>query len=193
MKTDQRIVQVAQELLATGGIAAVSFDAIARELGLSKQAVLYWFPSKQALLAGLFLGWLRAEATAVEQSLSTAPDSDAIAAFVRSLAAFHLGDLNRFRLMYLVPQTLPRGAQGQAPGPVMAQIHATTARVYAALADRLPGDPVLARRQAVAIHAAVLGLMVMVGLAASSNDPLKHGSEDLVEALVARLQGGQLA
>lgn len=35
------------------GVDATSLDALARELGLTKQAILYWFPSKDALLAAV--------------------------------------------------------------------------------------------------------------------------------------------
>lgn len=190
MKTKDKILLATQEILATGGIGAVSFDAIARKLGLSKQAVLYWYPSKQDLLAELFLGWLQAEVAATEQGLAgTVGPQEAVASFVRALAGFHLGNLDRFRIMYLVPQTLPLAAQDRADGAVLQQIHATTARMYGALADRLVSEPQQARRQAVAIHAAVLGLVVMVGLSEGVGDPLRHSRTELVEALASRLAG----
>ncbi len=185
MKTSEKILDATRDILAEGGIGAVSFDAIARRLGVTKQAVLYWYPSKRDLLAELFLGWLKAEADATEAALAE-PDAP-VAAFVRALVRFHRGDLGRFRAMYLVPQTLRQAGQDQPDSDVMAQINATTARMYGALASRLPGDTVTARQQAVAIHAAALGLVMMLGLAEGVGDPLKHADTDLVEALVARL------
>ncbi len=84
----------------------------------------------------------------------------AIEAFVCAVSAFHLSALDRFRLMYLVPQTL-RTPSDPADRAVLPQIHAATNELYAALADRLPGpEP---RQRAVAIHAAALGLVMMVG------------------------------
>lgn len=190
MKTKDRIILAAQQILATGGLGALSFDAIARALGVSKQAVLYWFPSKPDLLAELFVGWLQAEADAAEAALADcAAGPPAIAAFVRTIAAFHLGNLDRFRLMYLVPQTLGTGPQDPGDRRVLPQIHATTGRLYAALASRLLAPPAEARQQAVAIHAAVLGLVLMAGLADSIGDPLKHPSDALVSALIVRLAG----
>lgn len=48
--TSDRILVVALETFGDRGYAATSLDAIATELGISKQSVLYWFPTKEALL-----------------------------------------------------------------------------------------------------------------------------------------------
>ena len=50
MKTSERILGVALQSFGTAGIDATSLDALARELGVTKQAILYWYPSKEALL-----------------------------------------------------------------------------------------------------------------------------------------------
>jgi AcrR family transcriptional regulator len=187
VSTKERIVLAAQRILSEGGIASLSFDAIARALGVSKQAVLYWFPSKPDLLAELFVGWVRQEAEvalAALEGASTPPQ--AIAAFVRAVAGFHLGHLDRFRLMYLVPQTLQAGGDA-ADRAVLPMIHAATGQLYAALAQRLEGPE--ARRQAMVIHAATLGLVMMLGLAEGIGDPLKHGTEALVAGLIRQMGG----
>lgn len=189
MKTREKILATAQELLAQGGIAALSFDAIARALGVSKQAVLYWFPSKPDLLSEMFVGWVRAEARVAVAALQDSPaPPQAIARFVRAIAAFHLAELDRFRLMYLVPQTL-KAANDPADRSVLPQVHAATAQLYSSLASHLPGPAETARHQAFAVHSATLGLVVMIGLAEGIGDPLRHPTNDLVSALVARLGG----
>ena len=48
--TRQRILDAALDLFGARGVEAVSLDEIAREVGVRKQTVLYWFPSKDALL-----------------------------------------------------------------------------------------------------------------------------------------------
>jgi TetR/AcrR family transcriptional regulator len=48
--TGERILDVALQQFGTRGFEATSLDAIAAELGVRKQTVLYWYPSKQALL-----------------------------------------------------------------------------------------------------------------------------------------------
>ena len=188
--TSARILDIARDLLAEGGLGALSFDTIAARLGRTKQAVLYWYPTKPDLLAALFLPWLEAEAALAETVLRDAPDGpEAIARFVRALAGFHLADLPRFRAMYLLPQTLGRAASDPRDRDVLDRVHAITDRLYGALAAHLGPDPATARAHAVAVHASVLGLVLMAGLAEALEDPLKHGQDALVEALVAHLTG----
>jgi TetR/AcrR family transcriptional regulator len=50
VRTGERILDVALTQFGTRGYEATSLDAIAAELGVRKQTVLYWYPSKQALL-----------------------------------------------------------------------------------------------------------------------------------------------
>ena len=49
-KTSDRILDAALEQFGRRGYEATSLDALAGELGVTKQAILYWFPSKEALL-----------------------------------------------------------------------------------------------------------------------------------------------
>jgi AcrR family transcriptional regulator len=48
--TRQRILDAAIDLFGARGVDAVSLDEIAREVGVRKQTVLYWFPSKDELV-----------------------------------------------------------------------------------------------------------------------------------------------
>jgi TetR/AcrR family transcriptional regulator len=50
LRTDERILDAALGLFATRGYDATSLDAIAAELGVRKQTILYWFANKEALL-----------------------------------------------------------------------------------------------------------------------------------------------
>ncbi len=187
-KTSDQILKIAQELVADGGLGAVSFDAIAGRLGRSKQAVLYWFPTKQDLLGAMFLPWLEAEAGVAVAAIDGGRDrNDAIDRFVRAVAGFHLGDLDRFRMMYLVPQTTPRSA-GMRESGFVEQVHPITDQIYGALAAYLEGTPGEERREAVAIHSAVLGMVLMFALADGLDDPLKHDAEGLVDALISVLR-----
>jgi TetR/AcrR family transcriptional regulator len=49
-RTSDRILDAALTQFGRRGYEATSLDALAAELGLTKQAILYWFPSKEALL-----------------------------------------------------------------------------------------------------------------------------------------------
>ncbi|MEX5598922.1 TetR/AcrR family transcriptional regulator [Pseudophaeobacter sp. C1-32P7] len=187
--TSDQILETARDLLASEGLAAVSFDAIARRLGCTKQAVLYWYPSKHNLLAAMFLPWLEAEAETAIQSVSgTTRRDEAVEAFVRAIAGFHFEDLERFRMMYLLPQTLKQSAKASHGAALLDRIHPVTDRMYGALADRLDGNAKDVRQEALAIHSAVLGLLLMFGLADSVRDPLKHNASEMVSALIASLR-----
>ena len=86
-KTNKRILTIAREILASDGLGAVSFDTIARRLGRTKQAVLYWYPTKRDLLAEMFLEWLDEETETAEVAVSKATNrSEAISAFVDAVA-----------------------------------------------------------------------------------------------------------
>lgn len=48
--TRQRILDAALDLFGARGVDAVSLDEIAREVGVRKQTILYWFASKDELV-----------------------------------------------------------------------------------------------------------------------------------------------
>ena len=50
LPTRQRILDTALDLFGTRGVDGVSLDEIARDVGVRKQTVLYWFPSKDELV-----------------------------------------------------------------------------------------------------------------------------------------------
>ena len=71
--TSDRILDAALAAFGTRGFGATSLDALAADLGVTKQAVLYWFPSKIALLEAVIersAGELR---EALESTLARSP------------------------------------------------------------------------------------------------------------------------
>ena len=53
MTTADRILTAAMAAFGTRGYEATSLDDLARELGIRKQTILYWYPSKDALLTAV--------------------------------------------------------------------------------------------------------------------------------------------
>ena len=88
-RTPDRILQAALRSFGTDGIDATSLDALARQLGLTKQAILYWYPSKDVLLDAV-IDWSAADLQRrFARALDGAPDGfDRVDAVVR--AAFRL-------------------------------------------------------------------------------------------------------
>jgi AcrR family transcriptional regulator len=193
--TREAIVECGARIVARDGPGALTFQALATALGVSKQAIIYWYPSKWELVLDLALSGLRGEAEAVIAAIAGAGSAPtAIGRFVRALATYHLADLGRFRALYLSPQFSRRADLPENADAFLTPIHATTAPMYAALASAIAADATFRpredpRRLAVAAHAAGIGLLTMLALAESVEDPLAHGTDALVDALVALLTG----
>ena len=51
--TRQRILAAATDLFGRRGVEAVSLDVIAADVGVAKQTLLYWFPSKDELVGAV--------------------------------------------------------------------------------------------------------------------------------------------
>lgn len=191
--TRQEILEAVRDLVRAGGPSLVTFDGVAERLNVSKQAVIYWFPTKEDLIAGAALPALTEEAERATAAVADAPDAaTAIERFVRAVTDFHLADLDRFRLMYVAPQSGAKPRQRSLPRLVGEKIHPVTTRMYDALEACLAADPSFSartdsRRAAVSIHMAALGLVLMVGLADAVGDPLRHSTADLVDSLLAML------
>jgi AcrR family transcriptional regulator len=84
--TADRILDAALVSFGSRGYEATSLDALAEGLGMRKQSILYWFPSKEALLEALIDRSASELAEALQGSLDQAGDGWArVEAVVRSV------------------------------------------------------------------------------------------------------------
>ncbi|MHB8437672.1 MAG: TetR/AcrR family transcriptional regulator [Acidimicrobiales bacterium] len=84
--TADRILDSALVSFGTRGYDATSLDALAQELGLRKQSILYWYPSKEALLEAAIDRATAELSAALEGALAGAGDGwDRIDKVVRSV------------------------------------------------------------------------------------------------------------
>ncbi len=165
-------------------------------MGVTKQAIIYYFSSKPKLLEAMFLPHIEAEASAAIQCLQNlSADEDAARVFTRAIIDFHLSDLDRFRSMYLAPQLeAQKGMQRKLlDGNFANQVHEVTSTIYDLLTILLQQRSSLseeaARRRAFILHTNALGLVLMQSLADAIDDPLAHDVEELaasLETLVGR-------
>lgn len=189
-ETAARILAAAREIVRATGPDSLTFDAVAARVGVSKQAVLYWYPNKARLIEALVRPALEAESAAGKGAIgknATAPQ--AIRAFIGALAVFHTSDLDRFRLMYVTPQIGQRPGRNGQMLTTLGRIHPATTEMYDVLAARLVDTGrytrlVDARRAAAAMHTAILGLILRMAMADALNAPLRARNDALVEALV---------
>ena len=74
MGTAERILATASDAFGTRGFEATSLDDLARSLGIRKQTILYWFPSKDALLGACLDAAALELASELERTLAAAPE-----------------------------------------------------------------------------------------------------------------------
>jgi AcrR family transcriptional regulator len=72
--TRDRILRVATDLFGTRGVEGVSLDAIAAEVGVRKQTLLYWFPSRDELLSTVLASVAGELHVMIEAAVRAAPD-----------------------------------------------------------------------------------------------------------------------
>lgn len=72
--TRQRILTTAIDLFGARGVDAVSLDEIARSVGVRKQTVLYWFPSKDELVDEVLTAVATELVTVIDAAVRAAPD-----------------------------------------------------------------------------------------------------------------------
>jgi AcrR family transcriptional regulator len=185
------IQEAALQLVERGSLAALTFQALADALGVSKQAILYWYPSKWELMADCSLPIIRQEADALIGALTGSRDgTDAIERFLRTFASHYATRLPQFRILYMIH---PLGIEPNAPEQqaALGPVHRVTSSIYAALETWIAGDPGFAadkstpRQLAVAAHMSGIGLVTMLALADALGDPLVHSMDSMVEAMVA--------
>jgi TetR/AcrR family transcriptional regulator len=73
-ETRSRVLDTALASFGTRGFEATSLDAIAADLGVRKQTILYYFPTKDALLAGVIDASADELISELERTLARAPD-----------------------------------------------------------------------------------------------------------------------
>jgi AcrR family transcriptional regulator len=193
--TREAILETAARIISETGAASLTFQTLGETLGVTKQAIIYWFPSKSDLARELIVPALELEADAVTTALRRVKSArKATEAFLRALVMFHLADLGRFRLIYITAQFDPQIWQVAELPDITDRIHAATSRMYGALESVLAHasdftNPSSARRAAVATHMAAVGAVTMLSLAEAVHDPLAHSPDALIDTLVSLTLG----
>ncbi|MEX2627591.1 MAG: TetR/AcrR family transcriptional regulator [Ilumatobacteraceae bacterium] len=72
--TRQRILETALDMFGARGVDAVSLDEIARSVGVRKQTVLYWFPSKVELVDAVLTEAANELVAVIDAAVRAAPD-----------------------------------------------------------------------------------------------------------------------
>lgn len=172
-----------------GGVSAPTLEVGAKEVGVSKTALYYNYPSKDALLFELIFGALKTHAKTVHEAVERAKDGkEALGALVReTLKAFTPG-LEDFRLAFLHGQVASPGAVHFDAGQ-FARIRPLNELLLAGVAKKLAEDReqhpgrtrVEPRLMAFLAYLSAIGLLTMKGMVESLNDPLIYSDDQLIE------------
>ncbi|MFV0525448.1 MAG: TetR/AcrR family transcriptional regulator [Acidimicrobiales bacterium] len=157
--TKHRAIVVASVAFAEQGVAATSLDDLARRLGVTKQAILYHFGSKQQLVAEVLAAAAGDLAEVLGRArLASRPGWPRVEAVVRQV--FALG-LARPELLALLRELNRMSPEATAPVRHALQplVDAAVADLSAGMADGRfrPSDP---RMVLVAAYGAVTGAVV---------------------------------
>jgi AcrR family transcriptional regulator len=184
-RTDQRILDAALRSFGTRGFDATSLDDLGHELGLAKQTILYWFPSKQALLDAAVARGAAELSDALDRALERAAgEADRVEVVMR--AAFRFA-VRRPELLGLVRE-VSRLGEGRA-ADLRTRLGPLVGRAQAALAREMAAGTV---RRADPAHVLLFTYSMVIGVATDLEAQRALGI-DVSMASVARLRRELLA
>jgi AcrR family transcriptional regulator len=186
----QEILRAATDALGTSGIDGVTLEAVSSALGMTRQALYHYFPSKEALMRGLVTSLFEDESEHVLAAVERADSGPAaVVAMMRALHAHYVDNLAAFRAIYAQTQLYATARTGLDEATLRAEINPRSHRLFDALEARLAGsssgprEREAARRYAFVAWTSVLGLLTMLSVADATGDPLIHRDTDLLDTL----------
>jgi AcrR family transcriptional regulator len=201
------IVEATRRVLLRDGIAATTLDAVAKEVGLTKAALYYYFRSKEALLFEVIFGVMSKHAHAVHDAVGSAKGGgEALRAIIRETVELFAQRIDDFRLVYLHGQVAAPGTLRVDPDH-LARIRPLNDLAFATAAKMLEQDwterpgraGINPRLMAFLANVAAIGLLTFKGMVESVDDPLLYSDEELIEgfarifeAAAAPYSGAQL-
>lgn len=181
------ILAAARAVLLRDGIAAVTLEAVAREAGMSKTGLYYYFSSKEALIFDLVFSALQLHAQRVEAAVAaTDTGPAALGAVIRHTVEAYSGQMDDFRLAFLLGQVSSSTHMQMSPEqlhrirPLNDMLLAGATRLVAAGKSTGPVEP---RLLSFLAFLSAVGLLTMKGLVESQGDPLLYSDDQLIEAL----------
>ncbi len=188
-RSREDILAAARVVILREGTGAMTLDAVAREAGMSKTGLYYYFASKDALIFELVFDVWRSHGERVHDAVeATDTGKAAVAAIIRNTVEGYARQMDDFRLAYLLGQVSgPAGLNIQPEQfarirPINDLVLGGTARRLIQKDKRPKVEP---RLLAFLAYISALGVLTMKGLVESQGDPLLYSDEQLVEALSA--------
>jgi AcrR family transcriptional regulator len=186
-RSREEILAATRALILADGLRGLTLDGVAAAVGLTKAALYYYFPSKDALLEELSLRSLHAQAQRLHDAVEgTASGPQALRSLIGETIRMHAQQMDDFRLSYLHPQLAPDALR---VGPdQLARVRPLNELSYAGAVERLAAGPrgragVDPRLMVFLANLAAMGVVMMKGLVEAFDDPLRYSDDELIEAL----------
>jgi AcrR family transcriptional regulator len=193
--TRSEILDATRTVVLERGLAGFTLDDVARQLGLTKTALYYYFRSKDDLAFELFLEeWQRAAQAVDDAVRETATGADALEALVRTYVD-HYRD--RPELFLLAHTEIARADNSHLVGQEQLErirplnelfYGAAEAQLQADLAAGSAGALDHPRRLAFVAHLTAIGLLTMKTLVETVGDPLRYTDAELIDQIAAVLR-----
>jgi len=187
-QTRDEILDATRQVVLRDGLASFSLTKVADALGLTKPALYYYFPSKEALMFEILLReWVESAAEIEAAVEETESGADAVERLMRTAFNRYRNRLDLFGLVYLAQpsvrlENLVGHDQLQRIRPINDMFYAgAEARLRADQATNTVAVGRNPRRIAFTAHMAVIGILNMKAIAASADDPLIHSDDDLID------------
>jgi AcrR family transcriptional regulator len=190
-RSREEIVDAARSVILKKGIAGATLEAVAVEVGLTKAALYYYYPSKESLFFDVMFGTFHAHAQSTHDAVENAKDGgEALASVIRESVRTFAARLDDFRLGFLQGQFIKPGSVRFTPEQ-FARIRPINDLLYAGATKRLVEEWKTSRGRArveprlmvFLAHCSAIGLLTMKGLVESFDDPLIYSDEQLIEGL----------
>lgn len=112
-ETEARIVEAARDLLAQGGMDALSMRAVAARVGISATAIYHYFENKQALVDRVVLSGFRRFEDYLQSAIEGLPEDSRERLHALGLAYLRFAAENRqyFKVMFTIQPEDPRAIE----------------------------------------------------------------------------------
>lgn len=188
-RSREEILEAARTVLLKHGIPAMTLEAVAREAGMSKTGLYYYFASKDALVFELVYTTLEGHAAAVSQAIAASRDGGkALGAVVRQTVDVFAPNMDDFRLVFMLGQVAASGRiemsaeQFARVRPLNDMVFGAAGKLIAAGRKKgKKGAAVEPRMLAFLAYLSAIGLLTMKGMVEAQGDPLLYSDAQLVD------------
>jgi len=184
------ILASAQSIMNESGPEAVTLASVSGQLGMTRQSLYHYFPSKEALVRYLVTALLDQEINALLAAVAKQKsDGKVLGTLIRAFHAHYIDDLAAFRTIYCQTQMYSSSGSDLDEVTLRDEINPRTRHLFDVLERRIAGEEASkaertkARQLAFSAWTSALGLMMMLGVADATNDPIAHPERVLLRTL----------